>query len=26
VLLVALGFRLRSWERSESLHPVHHPA
>ncbi|HKA33109.1 MAG TPA: HdeD family acid-resistance protein [Candidatus Binatia bacterium] len=26
VLLVALGFRLRSWERSGSLHPVHHPA
>lgn len=25
-LLVALGFRLRSWERSGSLHPVHHPA
>ncbi len=26
VLLVALGFRLRSWERSGSLHPVQHPA
>jgi uncharacterized membrane protein HdeD (DUF308 family) len=25
-LLVALGFRLRSWERSGSLHPAHHPA
>ncbi|HEY1374073.1 MAG TPA: HdeD family acid-resistance protein [Candidatus Binatia bacterium] len=26
VLLVALGFRLRSWERSGGLHPAHHPA
>jgi uncharacterized membrane protein HdeD (DUF308 family) len=26
VLLVALGFRLRSWERSGSLHPAQHPA
>ncbi|HEY1370964.1 MAG TPA: HdeD family acid-resistance protein [Candidatus Binatia bacterium] len=26
ILLVGLGFRLRSWERSGSLHPVHHPA
>lgn len=26
VLLVALGFRLRSWERSGTLHPVQHPA
>src|SRR5581483_4553486 len=26
VLLVGLGFRLRSWERSGALHPAHHPA
>jgi uncharacterized membrane protein HdeD (DUF308 family) len=26
VLLVGLGFRLRSWERSGTLHPAHHPA
>ncbi len=25
-LLVALGFRLRSWERSGGLHPAQHPA
>jgi uncharacterized membrane protein HdeD (DUF308 family) len=25
-LLVAFGFRLRSWERSGNLHPAHHPA
>ena len=25
VLLIALGFRLRSWDRSGSLHPAHHP-
>jgi uncharacterized membrane protein HdeD (DUF308 family) len=26
ILLVGLGFRLRSWERSGGLHPAHHPA